>query len=185
MSHGRHSAACNFARLRFSWLSRTSHAIVKQTALCAASIGTVFALSQNWTARPAAAAASTVAPLQEFVNNGDYNLSNVSGGPPIAGDPGVLSFGGTIHVFGVSGFGSLMEYVPDNAWGRIWNAYNQTLDANGAPIISQPDPVAIGGVMHVYGESANGDLVEYVSDGANGRVWNSYDITQAAHRPAN
>ena len=124
-----------------------------------------------------------MAPLQEFVNNGDYNLSNVSGGPPIAGDPGVLSFGGTIHVFGVSGFGSLMEYVPDNAWGRIWNAYNQTLDASGATIISQPDPVAIGGVMHVYGESANGDLVEYVSDGANGRVWNSYDITQAAHGP--
>src|SRR5271169_6553977 len=31
--------------------------------------------------------------------------------------------------------------------------------------------------IQVYARGSNGDLVEYVNDGLNGRIWNAYDIT--------
>ena len=69
----------------------------------------------------------------------------------------------------------LFEFASDHANNRVWNAYDQTLAANGPGIYSLPSAVSIGGIVHVFTWAANGDLVEFVSDHQNGRVWNAYD----------
>ncbi len=157
--------------------------VISATALCAAAVGTFVAATQQLTTHTASAAAASIAPLQEFVNGGAYNLSVLSTGPDIVSNPNAVTFGPNIHVYAEGPYGSLMEYVNDDAGGRLWNSYNQTFDAQGSGIVSQPDPVVIGGIIHVFAEGANGDLVEYVNDGAYGRVWNEYDVTADAHGP--
>ncbi len=74
----------------------------------------------------------------------------------------------------------LQEFLSDHAWGRVWNSYDQTQNAGGPEILGSPSSVNLGSLIHVYTEAANGDLVEFVNDGANGRTWNSYDLTAMA-----
>ncbi len=74
----------------------------------------------------------------------------------------------------------MQEFVADGAGGRLWNAYNQTVTAGGPNVLGDPSAVVVGSAVHVFGQAAGGDLVEYVNDGAAGRPWNAYDLTVAA-----
>lgn len=85
-----------------------------------------------------------------------------------------------IQVYARGSNGDLVEYVNDGLHGRIWNAYDITASCAGATIASAPDAFSNGTTMHVYAQGATGDLVEYVNDGLNGRIWNAYDITSVA-----
>jgi hypothetical protein len=84
------------------------------------------------------------------------------------------------HVYVPRVDGHLMEYLPDGAYGHLWNGYDQTTDAGGPPVAGMPGAIEVGGIHHVYTRSAQGHLVEYVGDNAGGRAWNDYDLTAAA-----
>ena len=112
--------------------------------------------------------------------------TGAGGGVALAGAPGALLIGGIPHVYGrASGSNDLVEFVADHLGGRIWNAYDQTHSAPGSPTLSgNPKPVLIGGIPHVYVDnSSNGDLVEFVADHQQGRIWNSYDQTTTSNAP--
>jgi len=131
-------------------------------------------------------------PLQEFVSdhaNGrvwnSYDQSQNSGGPFVLGTPsGVYdSTQGLVHAYAEGSNGDLIEYVSDHANGHVWNAYDLSADAGGgAPVSGSPSAVydSSQDVIEVYAEGSNGDLIEYVSDHANGHVWNAYDLSADA-----
>jgi hypothetical protein len=129
-------------------------------------------------------------PLQEFVNDGAagrvwnaYNQTANSAGPNIAGRPSPIAYGPTVHVYARANNGDLTEFINDGFGGRVWNAYNLTQITGGPTIAADPDAAFFGAVVHVYAESPSGDLIEFVNDGAGGRLWNSYDLTQIASGP--
>ena len=135
-------------------------------------------------------ARSQYGDLVQFVGDGlngrvwnAYDLSAVSVGPHLAGDPATVALGSVVHVYATAVNGDLVEYASDGLNGRAWNAYDLTADAAGPAIAGDPAPVVLGNTVHVYTRSRNGDLVEYVSDGLDGRVWNAYDITADAGGP--
>ena len=76
----------------------------------------------------------------------------------------------------------LEEFVSDHLGNRVWNAYDQTLGSQGPAITGRPSPVVVplDEIVHVYAQSSAGDLVEYVDDHLDGRVWNSYNQSLAA-----
>jgi len=47
-------------------------------------------------------------------------------GVPVSADPGVFDGGGVRHVYVRGTANNLLEFIPDNAGGLIWNAYDQT-----------------------------------------------------------
>ena len=47
-------------------------------------------------------------------------------------------------------------------------------------IVGSPAALVLGGQVYVFVEAVGGDLFEYVNDGANGRLWNNYDLSQLA-----
>jgi len=134
--------------------------------------------------------------LTEYVNDGlngrawnAYDLSASSGGGPIADNPNVLTNSslGLIHVYVQNTNGDLMEYVNDNANGQAWNAYDLSVDAGGGKFIAGvPDALYFtpNGTIHIYVRGADNDLVEFVSDGLGGRIWNAYDLSTVAYGPA-
>jgi hypothetical protein len=77
----------------------------------------------------------------------------------------------------------VQEFVNDGAGGRLWNDYNQTADSSGPNITGRPSALTYGISVHVESRAANGDLVEFDNDNDGGRLWNSYDLTQAADGP--
>ncbi len=128
--------------------------------------------------------------LLEFVNDGlnghPWNVYDLSmyagGGGPVTGTPGAVYDAAQqlIHVYVHSANGDMVEYVSDHANGNVWNAYDLTVWAGGgSPVSGAPGAVYDGaqGLIHAYVQGANGDMVEYVSDHANGHVWNAYDLT--------
>ncbi len=122
--------------------------------------------------------------LTEFINDGfggrpwnAYNLTQITGGPTIAGDPDATFYGPIVHVYGEASNGDLIEYVNDGAGGRLWNAYDLTVAAGGPGLGGDPTPIVNGSVDRIFARSSTGDLVEYVNDGAGGRLWNAYDLT--------
>ncbi|MGH8995373.1 MAG: hypothetical protein ACRDYB_04970 [Acidimicrobiales bacterium] len=142
---------------------------------------------------PAAAALpGTAMPLQEFVNDGafgrawnDYNDTSASAGPIIDGRPSPIEYGltATVHIYARANNGDLTEFINDGAAHRLWNSYDITRLTHGPTISADPDATFYGPVVHVYAEASNGDLIEYVNDGAGGRLWNPYDLTQLASGP--
>jgi len=112
-----------------------------------------------------------------------YDLSvYAGGGTPVAGSPGAVydSGQGLIHTYVEGANGSLYEYVSDHSNGRVWNAYDLSSGAGGGGAISgTPDPVydPAQDLIHTYVDGSNGHLVEYLSDHANGHVWNAYDLS--------
>ncbi len=133
----------------------------------------------------------TALTMNEFVNDGlwgrtwnDYNLTADSQGPSIAGRVSPITYGTTVHFYGRTAGGDLIEFANDGLWGRIWNAYDLTVDANGPTLAGDPGALhATGNIVHVYVESSTGDLVEYINDGVGGRLWNAYDLTQLSGGP--
>jgi hypothetical protein len=129
-------------------------------------------------------AEATNGDLIEFVNDGAagriwnaYDLTLFSGGPTITSSPRAVDLGGIVHVYGQAPNGHLTEFVSDHVAGRVWNAYDQTANAGGTTIASSPEAAVLGGLVHVYARATSGDLVEFLSDHASGRVWNAYDLT--------
>jgi hypothetical protein len=118
-----------------------------------------------------------------------YDLTaTAGGGTTIAGAPNALVISGTPHVYTrAAGNNHLVEYVADHVGGLVWNAYDTTAAAPPAPPIGG-NPIATyvnpPGVVHVYATSSdpatNGNLVEYVADHLNNRIWNEYDQSAGA-----
>jgi len=109
----------------------------------------------------------------------DHTL-DAGGGVVIGASPqAIIDTNGLVHVFVDSTAGHLIEYLPDHLGGRVWNAYDHTLDAGGAVTIrGQVNAIIdVNGLVHVYVESTAGHLVEYLPDHLGGRVWNAYDHT--------
>lgn len=126
--------------------------------------------------------------LLEYVNDGAngraWNAYDVSvaagGGPTLASNPAAFLYGpsGLIHVYLRTTNGDLIEYVNDGASGHLWNAYDLSAGPGGdGPIVGSPVEIDLGVQVHVYAKAANGDLVEYTNDGANGHLWNAYDLS--------
>jgi hypothetical protein len=116
-----------------------------------------------------------------------YDLSVAAGaGSAVAGSPGAVYIPSQdlIHVYVQSANGDMDEYISDHAFGRVWNAYDLSAYAGGGSVISgTPEPLYVSsvGLVHVYVRSWAGDLIEYVNDGAYGRLWNSYDVSTTAY----
>ncbi|MGH9046672.1 MAG: hypothetical protein ACRDVW_05085, partial [Acidimicrobiales bacterium] len=134
------------------------------------------------------AAASGGLPLQEYVNDGAgghlwnaYNQTEDAQGPDITGRPSAITYGPTVQVFVQSDAGDLMSWVNDNIGGHLWNAYDLSQLAGGGGAISgNPDAVSSGPTVDVFVESAADDLIEYTNDGADGHLWNAYDLSATA-----
>jgi hypothetical protein len=129
----------------------------------------------------------TPVAMEEFVNDGqggyvwnEYNQTNYADGPLISGRASAVTFGVHMQVFTLDQSDHLVEWVNDGLWGRVWNSYDLTQAIGGAVIVGSPAALALGGEVHVFVEAAGGDLFEYVNDGANGRLWNNYDVSQLA-----
>jgi peptidoglycan-N-acetylglucosamine deacetylase len=138
---------------------------------------TLHVYAQSWTG-----------DLLEFVNTGGanawsaYDLSAVTGAGRIVGSPSAIVFAssGTVHVYAQNSNGDLVEFASDGLGGRVWNAYDLSVDAGGGRFVGgSPDVVFFPptGTVHIYIRGANNDLLEYVNDYQVGHVWNTYDLT--------
>jgi len=109
----------------------------------------------------------------------DHTLDAGGGGTVSAAPAPVLDVNGLVHVYVDDGGAHLVEYLPDHLGGRVWNAYDHTLDAGGGgPVVGEPDAVLdANGLVHVYVADGRWHLVEYLPDHVGGRVWNAYDHT--------
>ncbi len=128
--------------------------------------------------------------LTEFVNDGfagrpwnAYDLSVDAAGPSGSGTPSAVVYGPTVHVYLDAG-GQLTEFVNDGFGGRVWNAYDLTAAAGSGPVTGDPAAITYGPVLvEIYVVGPGGDLMNYVNDGAGGRLWNAYGLTLAAAGP--
>lgn len=134
---------------------------------------------------------STAGDLTEFVNDraggtgwSSYDLSTVAAGPTAAGQPTAIVYGPTVHVY-VDASGHLNEFVNDGFAGRLWNAYDLTAISQGPVMTGDPSAAFYNKVVvDIFAQGPGGDLVSYVNDGAGGRLWNAYDLTQASNGPS-
>jgi hypothetical protein len=127
-------------------------------------------------------------PLQEFVSDhlfgrtwNVYDQTAGAAGPTLFGRPSslVTPGDGFTRIFARSATGDLVEYVNNDLGGKLWNVYDLTATAkNGVKVASAPFAID-NGMMHVYVEGANGDLMEFVNDGSANQPWSTYDITVA------
>jgi len=129
--------------------------------------------------------------LMEFINDdaghrlwNAYDLTQITQGPTFAADPDATFFGRSVHVYGEAPNGDLIEVINDDAGGRLWNAYDLTAAANGPTLGGDATPLVNGSSDWVFARASDGDLVEFTNDGANGQLWNAYDLTQEANGPA-
>jgi hypothetical protein len=124
--------------------------------------------------------------LSEFANNGPGNqswvatdLSANSSGPSVTGWPSPVVSGSVIDVYARAASGDLVQFEA-NAGSRLWSATDLSVSTNGPKIGGDPGAVLDGTSIDVYTEATSGDLTEFANDGASGRLWNSYDLTQDA-----
>jgi hypothetical protein len=116
---------------------------------------------------------------------GNWMTTDVTGSDP--GAPAVqpslsaVRLSGTLHVYGTTIAGNLVEIDNDNQAGHEWNFYDETSSAGGGvPTSGAPGAVLITGIPHVYTRaSGSSDLVEFVADHVGGRIWNAYDQTSS------
>jgi hypothetical protein len=135
-------------------------------------------------------AVSSAGQLYEFVNDGAagrawnaYDLTTIAAGPIGAGTPSAVVYGPTVHVY-LDAAGQLYEFVNDGFYHRLWNAYDLTAAAQAEAITGDPSAVTYGPVLvEIYAMGASGDLLNYVNDGAGGRLWNAYGLSIAAAGP--
>ena len=86
---------------------------------------------------------------------------------------------GLVHVYVESGAGHLVEFLADHAGGRVWNAYDHSLDAGGGGAVGASPSAILDAdqLIHVYVSGSDGHLMEYLPDHVGGHVWNAYDHT--------
>lgn len=136
-------------------------------------------------------AVSSTGDLTEFVEDGSgqrpwnsYDLSAIAAGPTGAGQPSAIVYGTTVHVY-LDTSGHLTEFVNDGFAGRLWNSYDLTAISQSPGISGDPAAVFYNStIVDIFAQGPGGDLVSYVNDGYGGRLWNSYDLTEAAGGPA-
>ncbi|HXX89713.1 MAG TPA: hypothetical protein VEI83_05770 [Acidimicrobiales bacterium] len=114
-----------------------------------------------------------------------YDQTYGTNGPGILGTPSVVQDSrGLVHVYIWASNGDLVEYVNDDAHApQPWSFYDLSVGAGGGqPVGGVPDAFydPHDGLIHVYVQSAGGDLVEYVNDNANGHPWNMYNLSFGA-----
>jgi len=94
--------------------------------------------------------------VSDHVNGSIWNAYNLSdfagGGSPVSGSPRAVydKAQQRIHIYSRALNGDLVEYIADHAGGRVWNVYDLTSASNGPGIESDPSPVVIGTLIHVY-----------------------------------
>jgi hypothetical protein len=165
--------------------------VVSAVVVLALVTGSLVTVAQLSTAKPAGATLPGISmPLQEFVADGgggrpwnNYNQTANSAGPAMAGRPSPIGYGPTVHVYARAATGDLYEFINDGFGGRLWNAYDLTAITRSTTISGDPNAVFFGAIVHVYAEAPNGDLIEFVNDGAGGRLWNAYDLTAITGGP--
>jgi len=133
---------------------------------------------------------SAAGHLTEFVNDGTggrswsaYDLTTIAAGPTGGGQPSAIVYGPTVHVY-LDAAGHLTEFVNDAFGGRLWNSYDLTSISHGPAVTGDPSAAFYNRtVVDIFAQGPSGDLVSYVNDGFAGRLWNGYDLTQAATGP--
>ena len=111
------------------------------------------------------------------------DISSVAFGVGIGGDPSALAVAGALDVFARSAAGHLLEFS-GTPGGHAWTSSDLTTVSAGPTLAADPFAVLYGtSSVHVYAVATNGDLTEYVNDGAGGRAWNAYDLTKGAAGP--
>jgi L,D-peptidoglycan transpeptidase YkuD (ErfK/YbiS/YcfS/YnhG family)/NADPH-dependent 7-cyano-7-deazaguanine reductase QueF-like protein len=111
----------------------------------------------------------------------DELTTSANGGTSVESNPAAIVYGSTIHVYVTSSTGDLTEYANGGSDSSTWTAYDLSeLAGGGAPVQSDPTPLLYGPTVHVYVESTASHLIEYVNDGAGGRLWNAYDLSDDA-----
>ena len=129
--------------------------------------------------------------LVEYVNDNAgghlwnvYDLSfGAGGGGAITSAPTTTEAYPFLHVYARNSAGHLVEYVNNNTGGHLWNSYDLSFGAGGGgPVSGTPDTLINGedGLLHVYVNTPEGHLVEYVDNNTGGHPWNAYDLSQGA-----
>jgi len=111
------------------------------------------------------------------------DISKLTFGAQVSGDPSPLVIGSELDVFAGTAAGHLVEFT-GTPGGQAWSSTDLTQVSAGPNLAADPSAVLFGtDSVHVYGTAANGDLTEFVNDGAAGRAWNAYDLTKGAAGP--
>lgn len=127
--------------------------------------------------------------LVEFVNDhtnpnvlwSAYDLTaDAGGGSAITGKPDPVQYSSTVHVYARTVPGHLVEYINDGLHGRTWNAYDLTTATESPAIGAAPKAVVFEGSIHVYAQTADDSIIEFVNDGRSGGTWSAYNLTEAA-----
>ncbi|MGU7774408.1 hypothetical protein ACV229_30050 [Burkholderia sp. MR1-5-21] len=115
-----------------------------------------------------------------------YDLTAATG-QQVTGNPAVFTpaDGGAPHIYipgrdnpGTAAPNNLLEFIPDNMGGQLWNAWDLTA-ATGRQVLGDPavyTPVG-GGLQHIYILGTAENLLEFVPDDLGGQLWNAYDLT--------
>ena len=99
-------------------------------------------------------------------------------GVEVGGDPAVFAApDGSPHIYMRGMANNLLEFIPDNIGGRLWNGYDHTaetgVEVGGDPaVFAAPD-----GSPHIYMRGMGNNLLEFIPDNIGGRLWNGYDHT--------
>ena len=125
--------------------------------------------------------------LYEFENNGAaghtwnaYDVTALSGGSSVGGDPSPVLSGSTIEVFARSSSGDLVEFSTPSG-SQSWTATDITAASSGPSIGGDPAAAVVGTSTHVYASSTSGDLLEFVN--GTGSTWTSSDLTSVTSGP--
>lgn len=114
-----------------------------------------------------------------------YDLTNIADGPAITSNLAAIGQGaadGLIHFFGRIANGDLVEYVDNNAGGRIWNSYDTTA-ASGGTVTIKSDPAATiyTGRLRVVATAPGGHAVLFTGATTGGvTTWTTKDLTQSS-----
>jgi hypothetical protein len=102
----------------------------------------------------------------------------ITGEPAVYAPPG----GGAPHIYVRGTTDNLLEFIPDNVGGRLWNAYDHTIDT-GVHITGESAVFTQGGIPHVFVRGTTKNLLEFIPDNMRGRLWNAYDHTTGPAGP--
>jgi uncharacterized delta-60 repeat protein len=103
--------------------------------------------------------------------------ATTTGALPVISAPKAIFDGTNLDVFALGAGGDLIQYRNNGTAGAWTTTDINTVVGSGSAHVTNIDPRVIGGVLHVYGIAAGGDLVEIVNDNASGHAWNIYDLT--------
>jgi len=114
-----------------------------------------------------------------------YDLTQITSGPALTSNLAAIGQGpsdGLIHLFGRAANGDLVEYVDNNAGGRVWNSYDTTAASGGSVTIkSDPSATIYTGRLRVVATAPGGHVVQFTgASSAGGTTWTTKDLTQAS-----